>query len=68
MRLTKWMARRGIQSGVLREVKAGHGQVEQQFAANMHLFIRCPAPEKWHFMVSLHDDRKVTEDITQSRK
>lgn len=61
------MERRGIQSGVLGEVKAGHGQVGQQFAANLHVFSRCPTPEKWHF-VALHDDGKVTEDITQTRK
>lgn len=68
MTLTKWMERRGIQSGVLGEVKAGHSQVEQQFTANLHVLSRCPTPEKWHFVMSLHSDGKVTEDITQSRK
>lgn len=65
MTLTKWMERRGIRSGVLWEVKAGYSQVEQQFAASLHMFSRSPTPEKWHFM---HGDGEVTEDITQSKK
>lgn len=43
----------------------GRTQVEQQFAANLHMFSTSPTPEKWHFM---HGDGEVTEDITQSKK